>query len=264
MQNLKALPQNNLIHLKNVWGLGLQLAKAEFKLRNEGSYLGILWYLLNPILMFGILYFIFEQRLGNGVLHYPTYLLLGIILFNIFQATTTEAARCILKEHHYLVKSIHFPRESLVLSILLKNIFAHIFEIALFIGLLMYTHVSLIGLLYYIPFLCIYSLFIYGTSLLLASLTVHFADLDNIWNFASRIIWFGTPIFYIIENQPALLNFNLANPLYYFLTLGRDLVIYQQVPSALILIGSIAFSLGFLGLGLLIFKKLERNFAELI
>ncbi len=244
--------------------LAYQLAKAEFKLRNEGSYLGILWYLLNPILTFSILYLIFADRLGNNIVSYPAYLLLGIIMFNVFQSTTVEATKSILKEYHHLIKSIQFPRESLVLAIVLKNIFSHIFEIILFSLLLLYMDISLVALVYYIPILIVFIGFIYGSSLLLASLTVYFVDLDNVWNFAVRIIWFGTPIFYAVENQTRLFAISQANPMYYFINSARDLIIYGQIPSAHMMIGSICFGLGSLTLGTIVFRNLKYRFAELI
>ena len=138
------------------------------------------------------------------------------------------------------------------------------FEIILLALLLLYMNISLLVLIYYIPILILFALFIYGTSLLISALTVYFVDLDNIWNFAVRIIWFGTPIFYVIENHIGLLYLNLINPLYYFITLARDLIIYQQISSVIILLGSIGFSLCFLVVGLMTFKKLKRNFAQLI
>lgn len=254
----------NLTLIKQTFALGFQLAKAEFKLRNEGSYLGILWYLLNPILTFSVLYFIFADKLGSDVYHYPAYLLLGIILFNLFQTITVESTRSILKEYHYIIKSINFPRESLVLSIVLKHTFAHIFEFILFCILLISTGVSLVGTLYYIPLLFIFILFIYGFSLLIAGLTVYFVDLDNIWSFAIRIIWFGTPIFYVLERTTALYTLNLFNPVYYFISAGRDLIIYNNIPPLYISIGAILWSIGFLLTGMIVFKKLKIKFAELI
>lgn len=259
---MNTLPRRHGI--RHIWELGVQLAKAEFKLRNEGSYLGILWYLLNPILMFGILYLIFADRLGSNIPAYPAYLLLGIIMFNVFQAATVEATRSILKEYHYLIKSIQFPRESLVLAIVLKNVFSHIFEIALFAILLSYLGIGIIGILSYVPILALFICFIYGASLLIAALTVYFVDLDNIWNFAVRIIWFGTPIFYAIENQERLFAASHANPMYYFITAARDMVIYGRIPQSNILLGSIFFSAGFLALGIIVFKSLKHRFAELI
>ncbi len=250
--------------IRNALDLGLQLAKAEFKLRNEGSYLGILWYLLNPILTFGILYLIFSDRLGSSIAAYPAYLLLGIIMFNVFQSTTVEATKSILKEYHYLIKSIQFPRESLVIAIVLKNVFSHIFEIVLFALLILYMHISLLGLIGYLPILIAFIGFIYGSSLFIAALTVYFVDLDNIWNFAVRIIWFGTPIFYAIENQTRLFAASQANPMYYFITAARDIVVYGTMPSSTIMFGSLAFSIGFVALGTITFRNLKHKFAELI
>lgn len=254
----------NLTLIKQTCGLGFQLAKAEFKLRNEGSYLGIFWYLLNPILTFGVLYFIFADKLGSGIQYYSAYLLLGIILFNLFQTITAESTKSILREYHYLIKSINFPRESLILSIVLKHVFAHIFECILFCVLLVSTGISLIGMLYYIPLIILFVLFIYGFSLLISALTVYFVDLDNIWSFAIRIIWFGTPIFYMLDSSTLLHTLNMINPLYYFISTGRDLIIYQTMPSFILSIGTILWSICFLSLGTVVFSRLKIKFAELI
>ena len=124
--------------------------------------------------------------------------------------------------------------------------------------------VSIINLLGYIPILIIFIGFIYGSSLLLAALTVYFVDLDNIWNFAVRIIWFGTPIFYAIENQTRLFAASQANPVYYFITAAREIIVYGQIPSVHIMIGSLCFSIGFLALGTIVFRNLKHKFAELI
>ena len=68
--------------LKKTITLSVALARAHFKLRNEGIYLGIAWYLLNPLLLFAILFFVFSDRLGSSIPYYPAYLFLGIIMFN--------------------------------------------------------------------------------------------------------------------------------------------------------------------------------------
>ncbi|MEI7810113.1 MAG: ABC transporter permease [bacterium] len=256
--------KNFLVNLKDIFRLGFQLAKAEFKLRNEGSYLGIFWYLLNPILMFASLFFIFSDRLGNHIEKYPLFLLLGIIMFNVFQSTTLEATSSIIKGYQHLIKSINFPRESLVLSIVLKNIFSHSFELLLFCVALIYFHVSLLGIFYYVLIFIPFAIFIFGFSLAISVLTVFFVDMDNIWIFAVRIIWLGTPIFYAIENQTRLFVFNLFNPLYYFITMARDLVIYNRIPETYIIFGALGFSLFFLIFGLFVFNKLKLKMAELI
>ena len=59
---------------------------TNFKVRYQGSMLGYLWSLLKPLFMFAILYIVFTQvfKVGDGIPHYPVYLLLGIVLWNFF------------------------------------------------------------------------------------------------------------------------------------------------------------------------------------
>ncbi len=248
--------------LKNFLGLSLSLARAGFKLRNEGSYLGTFWYLLNPLLMFGLLLLIFSNRLGNNISNYPLYLLLGIIMFNFFKQITVESTRIIVREYDGTIKSINFPREAIVAGVVLKNIFSHLFEILLIIILLLIFKISLIGIIFYVLILVFFCFFVFGFSLILSSLTVYFVDLDNIWNFVVRLLWFGTPIFYAIEGQARLFYLNLFNPLYYFITIARDLIIYLKVPELWMILVAIGYSFLFLFLGLIIFNKLKIKFAE--
>ena len=250
--------------LKGVVGLSLAIARAEFKLRNEGSYLGIFWYLLNPIFLVGLLFLIFSNRLGVHIPNYFLYLFLGIIMFNFFQNSTIESTKSILRENTLLIKSINFPREALVGGIIFKTLFSHLFEIILFMILLLIFSVPVIGIFYYLIILAVFSVFVFGVSLILAALTVYFIDLENIWGFAVRLIWFGTPIFYAIESQTRLFYLNLFNPMYYFITLARGVVLYSKMPANGILFGAIGYALLFFFMGLLLFTKLKNKFAEKI
>jgi lipopolysaccharide transport system permease protein len=257
-------PRGYYQKIKSIIGLSLSLAKADFKLKNEGSYIGIFWYLLNPILMFSLLYLIFSTRLGNNIHYYGLYLFLGIIMFNFFQASTLESTKSIIKENVWIIKSINFPREALILSICLTSLFSHFFEILLFFIILLFFKISLIGILYYFLVLIFFFIFIFGISLMLASLTVYFVDLGNIWNFGIRILWFITPIFYEIAGQTKLFYLNLLNPLYYFMTIARELIIYNKMPPLWIFFGAVGYSLISLIIGLSIFNKLKVKFAEMI
>ena len=251
-------------NFRDFWQLSLTLAKTGFKLRNEGSYLGIFWYLLNPLLLFILLLLIFWDRLGSEIPSYPLYLLLGVILFNFFQQSTTESAKTIIREYRGIIKSINFPRESLIGGIVLKTLFSHIFEIILFIIFILIFKGSLIGLLFYPIILFFFCIFIFGTSLILSSLTVYFLDLENIWFFVSRLIWLGTPIFYAIGGQTKLFYLNLFNPLYYFITVSREIIIYTEIPELWMIFSLIGCSLSFLLIGMLFFNKLKIKFAEMI
>lgn len=249
--------------LNKFWQLTLSLAFAEFKLRNEGSYLGFLWYLLNPLLLFALLFFIFANRLGIVVDNYPAYLLLGIIMFNFFQQVTTESTRIIIDNNH-LIKSINFPREALISSIVLKTIFSHTFEMIVFMIFLIILGIPIVGLIFYPIILLFFLLFIFGFSLILSSFTVYFIDTNNIWSFMVRLLWFATPIFYAIEGQGRLLILNLFNPIYYFITIARSIIVYTEIPPTWMIFEAISCSLIFFIVGLLIFNKLKVKFAEKI
>jgi len=248
----------------NLLVLSLELAKAEFKLRNEGSYLGVLWYLLNPLLSFSLLFLVFSDRLGGDIKNYSAYLFLGIIMFNFFQGTTLEAVKSIISENNHLVKSLNFPREALIISVVIKGLFSHLLEVCLFFIFSFFWAQNPFLIFFYLFLLILFVPFVYGVCLMLSSLTVYFVDLENIWNFAVRIIWLATPIFYAIESQTRLFYLNLANPMYYFIETARSVVIYGQLPRGWIIYGVVAFALLFLGAGQFVFGKLKTKIPELV
>jgi lipopolysaccharide transport system permease protein len=249
--------------IKHTLELSLALAKAGFKLRNEGTWLGILWYLLAPILTFLLMLGIFKDRLGADIPSYPLYLLLGIILFNFFQKTTDESIR-IIRTNNKIIKSINFPKESLIGSVVMKTFFSHIFEIVILIVFLMCFRIPIKTMLFYPLILIFLSIFSFGASLILASFETYFFDLDNIWRFAARLIWLGTPIFYAIGEQNRLYFVNLFNPMFYFIAVARDLIIYVKTPQYWMMLGLAGYSILALLLGLLIFNRLKIKFAEII
>lgn len=250
-------------NIKNALGLSLSLAKVNFKLRNEGSYLGILWYLLNPVLSFMLLLFVFSKSLGINIPSYPIYLLIGIIMFNFFSNTVRESTKTMI-ENRGIIKSINFPKESFLVANVLKNIFSHVFEIIILISIVLFFGLPLRGALFYPLVLFLLCFFVLGFSLLLSALTVYFVDLENIWSFISILIWVGTPIFYTSEKGSSLFYFNLFNPLYYFITIAREIIIYNKMPELWLITGAIGYSLLFFIAGLLVFNKLKSKFAELI
>jgi len=249
--------------LMSVAGLSLSLAKAKFNLRNEGTWLGIFWYLLAPIITFSFLLGIFTDRLGNNIPNYPLYLFLGIIIFNYTNKILSESVG-ILKGKSGIIKSINFPKESLVGSVVLSTFFSHVFEIIILILFLLFFGISVKMMIFYPIFLLFISIFAFGSSLILSSLGIYFFDLSNIWTFFSKLLWFGTPIFYAIEGQTRLFYLNLLNPFYYFITIVREVIIYSKIPSMWLIMGALFYTLLALLFGLIIFNKLKPKFAELI
>ena len=104
------------------WTLTWTLAVLEFRLKFFGSVLGYFWQLMRPLLLFGVLYFVFTQlvRLGGNVQNYPVMLLMGIIIYT-FYAEATGTAVGSVPDRESLVRKVHFPRLVIPLSVVLTT-----------------------------------------------------------------------------------------------------------------------------------------------
>ncbi|MBW2992620.1 ABC transporter permease [Candidatus Woesearchaeota archaeon] len=240
-----------------------QLTITSFKLRNEGSYLGILWYLLNPLLLFLILYFVFSNRLGSGIEHFALYLLLGIIQFNFLNLAAGTSMKNIIQNSN-LIKSLSFSRESLIISSVLMALISHLFELAVFILFSLFLGIKPVLIIVFPLILLLQFLFTLGLCLTLSSVIIYFRDLENIWLFVSRLWWFLTPVFYSVKEGSLIHLINIFNPMYYIITISRNILIYSRLPdlSSITIIACISI-ISFIT-GYLIFTKLKVKFAELV
>ena len=94
-----------------------EMVVTDFKIRYQGSALGYLWSLLKPLFMFAILYGVFTYvfKIGDGVEHYPVYLLLGIVLWNFFTEATMTGLSSIVGSGD-LIRKISIPRYLIVVA----------------------------------------------------------------------------------------------------------------------------------------------------
>lgn len=243
--------------------LALSLAKANFKLRNEGSYLGLLWYLLEPLCFFAIILLIGGAINQKTVEYYPLYLFLGLIMFNFFTNATSNALKSISSSGG-LVKSMKISRESFVISSVFQFVFSHAVEMFIFIGFMVYFKGSFWSIIFYIPIFFLFLLFVLGASFVLATIGVYIMDFSNIWSVICRLAWFMTPIFYVLPPSIIFQRINYINPMYHFINVSREIIIYNRIPSAFTLSAMVFLSVLSLVVGLFIFEKYKSKFAELI
>lgn len=249
-------------YFKKTLRLSYSLAKTQFKLRNEGSYIGVFWYLLDPLAMFLIILILGKVITRTDIQYYPLYLLLGLIMFNFFRQTTINSVNAITSNSGYL-KSMKISSEAFVVSASLQSAFSHFFELTILICFIIFFKVPLAGIIFY-PFIFFFLfLFSLGFSFILATLGVYVNDLGNVWTVIINLLWFSTPIFYIIS--PGEINMiNKLNPMFYLVLIARDLIIYGRIPP----LNSIWFvaisSAVFLLTGTFIFEKFKKKFAQLI
>ncbi len=247
--------------LKSILGLSLSLAKSYFKTRNEGSYLGIFWYLLNPLAFFVIIMIMNEIIYTKPIQFYPLYLFMGLIMFNFFLNSTISSAKVMANNRGFL-KTIKINKESLVIAVILEFIFAHIFEVLIFGLFMLYFKVSLAALIFYPLIFAFFVLFTLGISFVLATIGAYVVDLGNLWDVFVRLLWFLTPVFYLAQDGTLLYKLNLINPVFYFLSIARDAVIYTKTPPIWMISLAIFFSLLSFIIGIIIFNKNKDYFAE--
>jgi ABC-2 type transport system permease protein len=212
------------------------LAVLDFRLKFFGSVLGYVWQLMKPLLLFGVMLFVFTKavRLGHGVYQYPVVLLSGIVMFTFF-AESTGAAVSSVVDREALVRKIHFPRLVIPLSVVLTAYFNLVLNYTAVVIFMLARGVEVRwSWLELIPLVLFLGLFAAGLSMILSSLFVRFRDVRPIWEVALQAIFYGSAIFYPIENIPSvkLQHLIMCNPLAAVVQQIRHAVIDPSAPTA--------------------------------
>ena len=175
-----------------------ELVRTDFKLRYQGSVLGYAWSLLRPLLIFIILYVVFVKflKIGNGVPHYPVYLLLGIVLWNFFNEMTVQSLNSIVGRGD-LIRKIRIPRWIIVLSSSISALINLFLNLVVVVGFLFINHVDLLKTTLWLPLILLeVYIFALGISLFLSAAFVKFRDINYIWEVIIQAGFYLTPILY--------------------------------------------------------------------
>lgn len=239
------------------------LAWVEFKQRYKNSVLGYFWSLLEPLLMLAILYIVFSNLMRVQVEHYQLFLLQGIIMWSFFNRSTTTSLLAIAGKPH-MVKKVYFPRDILVISGCITALLMSIFESVVFLVFLLYFKIPLsVNILYLPVVIFLFFIIALGTSLALAALNVYYRDIQYIWALVLQIGFFATPVIYPLSVfPPSLLQILSYNPLAQVIFLARDVTLYSKVPNPASFLFVIFIAVVILGIGYVIFMRLEPRFAE--
>jgi ABC-2 type transport system permease protein len=255
------------------WTLTWTLAVLEFRLKFFGSVLGYFWQLMRPLLMFGVLYFVFTElvRLGGGVKNYPVMLLMGIIIYT-FYAEATGTSVSSVRDHESLVRKVHFPRLVIPLSVVLTTYLNFILN---FVVVIVFVVASGIeprwSWLEIIPLLAGLGVLSAGIGTMLSALFVRYRDVQPIWEVLLQVSFYGSPILYAIETIPEekLQHLIMCNPLAVIVQQARHALIDPAAPNAAEAIGGAPYLLIPSGivvlvcvLGYVIFDRSAPHIAE--
>ncbi|MCQ4690843.1 ABC transporter permease [Clostridium sp. SL.3.18] len=238
-----------------------ELVARDVKIKYRKSVLGVLWTLLNPLLMMLILSIVFSNLFRFDVENYSLYLLAGQILFNFFNESTTGAMTAILG-NSALIKKVYIPKYLFVVSRIASSSINILSSFCALILVMLFTrtelHFSMFLVVIPLAYLIIFSL---GVGLILAAITVKFRDVMHLYTVFLTGLMYLTPIIYPISMLPEWVKkiVNL-NPLTGILNIFRNVVIYNTIPTVGEFIISLVVVCLTLVLGLWVFYKQQDEF----
>jgi ABC-2 type transport system permease protein len=211
------------------------IAVNKFKVTYVGAVLGYVWTLLRPLMLFGVLLFVFTQifKLGGKVNDYPIMLLFGVMLFNFFQEATQKALTSLVEEEG-VVRKMQFPRLAIPLASVLTVLFTlAVNMIAVFIFILAYGAGPYWSWLL-LPVLLLWLLtFTCAMAAILSALYVRYRDMSIIWAVVSQALFYATPVLYTLDIVPQRFHWViLLNPLTPIFLQARNWIIDPSAPGA--------------------------------
>lgn len=240
-----------------------EMAIADFKIRYQGSILGVTWSLLKPLMMFLVYYFVFSRVARFDIDNYPVFLFIGLITWNFFSETTVLSLKS-LEQKSRLIKKINFPRSVIIIStanIAFINLLLSGFILLLFIFLLN-IKLTIMSIYFIFPLAFIY-IFTLGISFLISGLGAKYRDVQHIWEVIIKIGLWATPVVYSKEMIPDEYKFvYFINPIGQAIHQLRQAIIYANLPFMNDILILLSTSLSALLIGLWVFNKKAKYFAE--
>ena len=268
--------KNNLFDRKNRILLK-ELVKTDFKLRYQGSVLGMLWSVLKPLMLFAIMYLVFVQflKFGAGIPHFAVSLLLGITVWTFFSESTIQGMTAIVSRGD-LMRKINFPRYIVVISATISALINLAINLVVVFILAVINGVDFQWHILFIPIILI-ELYVFslGLAFLLSALYVKFRDLSHIWDVVMQAAFYATPIIYPIAMIAAFSveasKLFLLSPMTQMIQDMRYFIVYNGTETAWNYIGNIWLAvipvvivIIIAVFGWLYFSKNSKRFAEII
>lgn len=261
------------------WILLRELVKTDFKLRYQGSMLGMAWSVLKPLMLFAVMYVVFVRflRFGAGIPHFAVSLLLAQTLWAFFQEATSQGMQAIVGRGD-LLRKLKFPKYIVVVSSTVSALINLVISLFVVLIFMIVNGVEFRPIILLFPFVIIeLYLFSLGVALLLSTLFVRFRDIGHIWDVIMQAWFYATPIIYPLTQ---LINVGwlsvaklvlMLNPIAQIIQDARYLVVTTQTETIWGLVGQQCWLLKLIPLliivivllvGVTVFRRRSPYFAE--
>lgn len=258
-----------LSQLQRYWELLCGLIRRNLKLRYRGSFLGVYWSLLNPLLMTGIYTAIFgavfASYYDNSIFNYVLAAFTGLSIVNFFAIATSQALTSVVS-NDALLNKVALPISIFPMSAIGANVFQFVVGTYPLLAIIAFlTSKNLVNPIFLVlPTLALF-LFSTGAALLLAALYVFFRDLAHLYTLIVYAIRMGTPVFYPAEIVPEKVRFFLTlNPLASIIESVRQLSLSGDYPDFHLIGEALISSILVAVAGWLCFQYLKDQFMDLL
>ena len=241
------------------------LVSRDFKLKYRRSVLGVLWSVLNPLLMCMVYWVVFGSFLGMGTGEgFLAYLMIGQLTFSFFNDATVTCMSAVLGAAP-LLKKVYMPKYIFPLE---KCCFAMVNCFFSFLALLVVlvftgTQVHLTILMVWFPIVTLF-FFTLGVGLVLAALTVFFRDVMHIWTVFTTALMYVSAVFYYPETMLSAdsiaLVFIHLNPIYWYITSMRQVILWGQPLTGRMYLVCTGCAVVSLLVGVTVFRKTQDKF----
>jgi ABC-type polysaccharide/polyol phosphate export permease len=242
------------------WYLVQNLVMKDFKIRYRNMSLGVFWSLLNPLVMMGVLWFVFTHIFPNRIPHYALFVMCGLVPFNVFTICWLNGTTSLI-ENAQLIKRVPVPREAIPVAAVLGNCLQLLAQVLLLLFLAAAVtgiHRSWFWLLAIWP---LEVLFVTGLALMFSAFNVYVRDVRYVVESANVVLFWLVPIVYDFRWIPAQYRFIYGyNPVAAMVMALRNILLDQTAPAATLLVKAAISSVAIFLLGLAVFRRLRPRF----
>lgn len=240
------------------------LVRRDLKGRYKGSALGFLWTFINPLLQLGVYTLVFSIIMRNGIEDYYLFLFVALIPWIFFSSALASGASCIWAQQD-MVKKIYFPREVLPLAFVTSQFVNMLLSFVVVFAVLIVSGkgLNLVAMLYLPIIMLVEYILALSMTMMFSAITVYLRDMEYLLGIITMAWQFLSPVMYSIEQVPekVMWLFNL-NPMTPIIIAYRDILYYGQIPKLATLAHAVVFGLVMLLVGINVFGRLKRHFAE--
>jgi ABC-type polysaccharide/polyol phosphate export permease len=246
------------------------LFRRDFQAKYKGSLLGVLWSLLNPLVLLGVYLVVFGLLFQNTHIdHYPVYLLAGLACWIFFSVSLQSAARSMIDSAE-LIKKVRFPRQLVAFSMVATQAVTFALMIAILIVVsLVFVPDARSTVWATVPLAIVFAAFVAGVALLVACANVLYRDVEHIltaallpWFFLTPILWSVSTLPEKAQRHPRLLNIlQWGNPIAPPIAAVRDALWSGHLPRPAEVIYLVVATAVALVLGAVVFRSVDDRIA---